>query len=269
MQQLRPHARTIDGVVHGANAAVQVEVAVDSATGADAAAAAGADRLELCSSLVEGGLTPSGGLLAAVRARVRVPVFAMVRPRGGDFCYDDGEFDAMRRDVVLLREHGADGIVTGVLGPGGDVDAERLRELVAAARPLPVTFHRAFDCVRDPEAALATLIATGVVRVLTSGQAATAAAGAAAIARHVRWCAGRLTVVAGAGVRADGVRALVETTGVREVHLSATAWQPSPMTFVRDTVAIATAVPPAPDARRVTDTAAVRAVVEALRSGAP
>lgn len=256
-------------MVHGANAAVQVEVAVDSAKGAGAAAAAGADRLELCSSLVEGGLSPSAGLLAAVRATVRLPVFAMVRPRGGDFCYDDGEFDAMCRDVVFLREHGADGIVTGVLRTDGDVDAERLRELVAAAAPLPVTFHRAFDCVRDPDAALETLIAAGVARVLTSGQAATASAGAAAIARHVTAAAGRLGVVAGAGVRADGVRDLVLRTGVCEVHLSATAWQPSPMAFRREAVAIATAVPPAGDARRVTDAAAVTAVVEALRSRAP
>ncbi|MBL8726950.1 MAG: GAF domain-containing protein [Planctomycetes bacterium] len=247
-----------------ANAPVVVEVAVDSVAGARTAAAAGADRLELCSSLAEGGLTPSAGLLAAVQAAVRVPVCTMVRPRAGDFRYDDGEFDVMLRDVVHLRAAGAAGIVAGVLRADGHVDAERLRELVAAARPLPVTFHRAFDLVADPAAALEALIAAGVARVLTSGQAATAIDGAEAIARHVAAAGTRLRVIAGAGVRPDNVRDLVQRTGVQDVHLSATVWRPGAMLFRRPGVPIATTRAPDEFAVRGTDGNAVAKVVAAL-----
>ncbi len=248
-----------------ANAPVVVEVAVDSVAGATTAAAAGADRLELCSSLVLGGLTPSVGLFAAVRAAVMLPVFAMVRPRAGDFAYDATEFDVLLRDLRHLRAAGADGIVVGALRPDGAVDRERLGALVAAAAPLPLTFHRAFDLVADPAAALATLAAAGVARVLTAGQAATAVAGAAAIARHVAAAAGRPAIVAGAGIRPDNVLDVVRRTGVREVHLSATAWQPGPMQFRREGVPMATALAPDEHARRTTDGAAVAAVVAALR----
>ncbi|MBL9075957.1 MAG: copper homeostasis protein CutC [Planctomycetes bacterium] len=242
-----------------------VEVAVDSLAGASTAEAHGADRLELCTSLAEGGLTPSAGLLAAVRAAVRLPVFVMARPRAGDFCYDDGEFAVLLRDVAGARAAGADGIVAGVLCSDGTVDEARLRALVAAAAPLPLTFHRAFDHAADPVPALAALIAAGVARVLTSGQAATALAGAATIARCVAAAGDRLTVMAGAGVCADTVHELVQRTGVREVHLSATTWRPGAMAFRRAAVPIATAVPPAADAVRTTDGAAVAAVVAALR----
>lgn len=249
---------------HAANAPVVVEVAVDSVTGARLAAAAGADRLELCGSLAEGGLTPSAGLLAAVLAAVRVPVFVMVRPRAGDFLYDDGEFETMRRDVAYLRTAGAAGIVTGVLHEDGRVDHERLRELVATARSLPVTFHRAFDLAAEPAAALEVLIAADVARVLTSGQAASASDGADAIARHVAAAGDRLVVVAGAGVRAATVRELVDRTGVREVHLSATVWRPSAMQYRRDGVPIATTTPPDAFAVRGTDGDAVSRLKAAL-----
>ncbi|MBX3462830.1 MAG: copper homeostasis protein CutC [Planctomycetes bacterium] len=242
-----------------------VEVAVDSVAGARAAAAAGAHRLELCGCLEAGGLTPSAGLFAAVRAAVALPVFAMLRPRPGDFVYDDDEFAVLGADLRRLRAAGADGFVGGALRPDGEVDVDRVAELVALARPLPVTFHRAFDLVAEPARALEALVAAGAARVLTSGQAPTAVAGADAIARHVAAAAGRLIVVAGAGVRPENVRALVDGTGVREVHLSATAFRPSPMRCRRDEVDVAP--PPAPDrlARRTTDGAVVAAVLAALR----
>jgi copper homeostasis protein len=251
-------------VPRAANARIVVEVAVDAVAGARAAAAAGADRLELCASLVEGGLTPSRGAIDAVRAAVTLPVFAMVRPRAGDFAYDAGEFDVMLRDVAHLRAAGAAGIVTGVLRPDGHVDGERLRALVAAAGPLPVTFHRAFDLCADPAEALEVLVAAGVTRVLTSGQAASASAGAEAIARHVAQAGDRLAVMAGAGVRPENVRELVVRTGVREVHLSATMWRPGAMRFRREGVPMATAPAPDEHSRRQTDGAAVAAVVAAL-----
>lgn len=224
---------------------IVVEVAVDSVAGARAAVAGGARRLELCSALLEGGLTPTRGLLTAVCAAVSVPVFAMARPRGGDFLYDDDEFEVLLCDIADLRAAGAAGIVSGVLDADGAIDRSRLARIVVAAAGLPVTCHRAFDLCADPAAALEDLIALGVTRVLTSGQAASAPVGADAIARSVAAAAGRIVVMAGAGVRPDNVRDLVRRTGCREVHLSATAWRDSAMRFRRAGVPMGIA--PSPD----------------------
>ncbi|MFO1078494.1 MAG: copper homeostasis protein CutC [Planctomycetota bacterium] len=245
------------------NARVLVEVAIDGVAGARAAAAAGADRLELCAELLVGGLTPSLGAFAAVRAAVAIPVFAMVRPRRGDFLFDADEFDVMLRDVALLREAGADGIVTGVLTADGAIDRERLARLCERAAPLPVTCHRAFDLCADPLAALEELVALGCARVLTSGQAASAPAGAAAIARCVTAARDRLVVVAGAGVRHDNVADLVHRTRCREIHLSATTWRDSAMRFRRDGVPMGGALPPSEYSLRTTDADAVARVVAA------
>ena len=247
-----------------ANAEVLVEVAVDSVAGAAAAAAAGAKRLELCQSLVEGGLTPSLGLCEAVRAAVKIPVFAMVRPRGGDFLYEHSEFEVMRRDLRHLRAAGVDGIVAGVLLASGELDEARMLELIAAAAPLPFTCHRAFDLCADPARAIETLVAVGAARVLTSGQAASAPAGAACIKACVARAGTRLAVMAGAGVREDNVRALVAETGVREVHLSATAWRGSAMTFQQQGVPMGTKAPEDEYSLRVTDAPMIARVVAAV-----
>ena len=256
------HHITVQG---SANAKVVVEVAVDSLAGARAAAHAGADRLEVCSSLAEGGLTPSLGLFEAVRAAVQLPIFAMVRPRGGDFLYDDDDFDIMLRDLRLLRGAGADGIVSGALVAAGGLDEARLAELVARTHPLPFTCHRAFDLCADPAAAIETLVQVGAARVLTSGQAPSAPAGAPAIARHVAAAGSRLVVMAGAGVRDDNIRPLVAATGVREVHLSAGVWRASGMRFQRRGVRMGPSAPPEEHSWRATDGTLVAAVVEALR----
>lgn len=197
---------------------VLVESCVDSLDAALASAAGGADRLELCSRLDVGGTTPDPSLVAAVVAAVRIPVMAMVRPRGGAFVYDTNELSAMARDVTRMREAGAHGIVTGVLTSAGTINASLMHVLVRMAGPLPVTCHRAFDEVRDLDAALDTLIGLGVRRVLTSGGAATATEGAATLARLVQRSAGRIAILAGGTVRASNVRALVDATGVAEVH---------------------------------------------------
>ena len=149
---------------------VVVEVAVDSLAGARAAVAAGADRLELCQSLGEGGLTPGTGLLELVVLHVAVPVFAMIRPRAGDFLYDAAEFATMGAEIRAAKAAGAAGIVSGPLTADGHLDRDRLRELIELAAPLPFTCHRAFDLCVDPLAALATLRELGAARVLTSGQ---------------------------------------------------------------------------------------------------
>ena len=249
-----------------ANAEVLVEVAVDSVAGAVAAAASGAKRLELCQSLVEGGLTPSLGLCEAVRAAVKIPVFAMVRPRGGDFLYERSEFEVMRRDLLHLKAAGVDGIVAGMLLASGELDEARMRELIAAAAPLPLTCHRAFDLCADAARTIETLVAVGAARVLTSGQAPTAPQGAACIGACVARAGARLVVIAGGGVRDDNVRALVAATGVREVHLSATAWRRSGMTFQQKGVPMGTKAPEDEYSMRVTDGSMIGRVVAAVRA---
>lgn len=197
---------------------VLVEICVDSLPSAIGAVDAGAGRLELCSNGAAGGTTASAGLVEAVKAAVAVPVFVMVRPRPGDFVYDASEFAVMQREIAWLKTAGADGIVSGALRPDGTVDAERTRALVEASDPLPFTFHRAFDHTRDLQAALETLLGIHTARVLTSGGAPTALAGAPVIATLVRHAGTRLVVLAGGGVRAQHAADLVRQTGVREVH---------------------------------------------------
>jgi copper homeostasis protein len=199
---------------------VLLEVLVDSVESARAAVAGGADRLELCQNLFEGGTTPSAGTIAAVCGAVTVPVNVMLRPRGGDFCYSADEFDVLRRDLAVVRDAGAAGVVFGILRPDGTVDQERSAALVAAARPLSITFHRAFDMVRDPFAALEDLIALGVDRVLTSGQEATVLEGSELIAELIRRAAGRIVVMPGGGIREHNLRRVLAATGAREVHVS-------------------------------------------------
>jgi copper homeostasis protein len=248
-----------------ANAPVLVEVAVDSVAGARAAHAAGAQRIELCAALELGGLTPSVGLLAEVRSAVPLPVFAMVRPRGGDFLYDDGEFAAMLRDVASLRAAGAAGIVSGALCADGALDRDRLRALKLATGAASFTCHRCFDLCADPQAALATLVDLGVPRVLTSGMAASAPHGAAAIRALVEQARDRILVMAGAGVRDGNVAELVRATSVREVHLSAATWRPSAMAFRRPGVPMGASLPADEYVVRATDGAMVARVVAAVR----
>lgn len=204
-----------------------LEIAANSLASALAAQDGGADRVELCENLGEGGCTPSYGTLAMARERLRIPLYVLIRPRAGDFVYDALERDTMLRDIELCVRLGCDGVVIGALDAGGDVDVALCRELVDAARPLGVTFHRAIDVARDREAALEPVIALGCERVLTSGASASAVEGADTIAVLVRRAGGRIAVMAGAGVSPENVRDLVTRTGVRDVHASAKALRES------------------------------------------
>ena len=197
---------------------VLFESCVDSLDGALASVAGGARRLELCAHLEVGGTTPDPALVRAVVAAVPVPVFAMVRPRGGGFVYGDAEVETMVRDIRLVRAAGAHGLVFGALRSDRALDDAVMRRLLSHARPLPVTCHKAFDETPDLTAALGTLVTLGVDRVLTSGGRPTAAEGTAMIAALVARAGDAITVVAGGGVRADSVAALVWQTGVTEVH---------------------------------------------------
>ena len=200
---------------------ILVEAAVESLAEARLAVAAGAQRLELCANLAVGGTTPDLGILNEVLQWATVPVQVLVRPRGGNFVYTGDELTALLRDIALVREAGAHGIVTGALTSGGRIDLPATMQMLEAARPLRLTFHRAFDATPDHFRGLAELRELGVERVLTSGGAATAEAGIPVLAQLVTRAAGRIAIMAGGSVRANHARRIVEQTGVSELHLQA------------------------------------------------
>lgn len=195
-----------------------IEVCVESVEAAVAAEAGGAARVELCDNLAEGGTTPRVGVIAAAREQLRIPLHVIVRPRGGDFCYSDIEFDVMTRDIALARQLGADGVVLGILLPDGRVDVERTQTLIALARPMSVTFHRAFDMTRDAFEALDALIDLGADRILTSGQQPSVIEGLGLITALVRHADGRIVIMACGGVNEDNAARVVAESGVRELH---------------------------------------------------
>ena len=217
---------------------VVVEACVDAIDAALEAERGGAARIELCGELLQGGVTPSAGLIAAVWERIDIPLFVLVRPRTGDFLYSDDEVDVMRRDIEQVKTLGVEGIALGVLTADGDVDVDRLASLVDLVRPMSVTFHRAFDFVRQPDAALDALLELGVDRVLTSGGAPTAAEGVASIAALVRRVADRMIVMAGGSITAANVADIVAATGVREVHVRGAAQVDSAMRHRRNVVSL-------------------------------
>lgn len=236
------------------------EVCTDSVLGVLAARDGGAQRVELCAGLVEGGTTPSAGLLAAACEVEGIDVVALIRPRAGDFVYSAAELDVMRRDVEFAASVGAAGVALGVLCPDGSIDEVRTADLVRAARPMKVTFHRAFDVVADRAEALEALVRAGIDRVLTSGSAATGVEGAAALERTIRLAGERIAVIAAGGVRSHNARELVELTGARELHFTARRPASSPMTHRVDLRLGAAEVPGEYDLR-VTDAEIVRELI--------
>jgi len=199
---------------------ILVEICCENLADAVAAKAARADRLELAQALELGGLTPSPCLALVVGARVSIPFVAMVRPRGGDFVYQDAELGVMERDAGLLLEAGASGIVMGCLTRDGRIDERACKRLIAVAGDAEVVFHRAFDRLKDPMDALESLIDLGVSRVLTSGGAKTALDGAERIKALIGRAEGRIEILAGGGIREANVEQVVRRTGCTQVHLS-------------------------------------------------
>jgi len=189
----------------------------------------GADRVELCAAPKEGGLTPSYGVLKSVREAVTIPVHPIIRPRGGDFCYSAGEFDAMLEDVVRVRELGFPGLVIGLLDEDANVDMPRMRQIMAAAKGMAVTFHRAFDMCKNPIQAFENFAELGVARILTSGQQSTAEKGLQLI-MELKGHSSVPIIMAGAGVRASNLKTFLNA-GVEELHSSAGKWTPSPMRY--------------------------------------
>jgi copper homeostasis protein len=237
-----------------------LEVAANSVASALAAQAGGADRVELCTGLELGGLTPSRGQIAQVRERLSIPVYVLIRPRAGDFLYNDDEMETMQRDIEGCLSMGCDGVVFGVLDAEGRVDIARCKMLLASAGGMGVTFHRAFDMARDLRLALEDIVALGAERVLTSGGAASALAGATTIGDLIDQAAGRIAVMPGAGVHASNIASLAHATGAMEFHASAKTGLPSGMQWTNPTLTdMATG-----EIR--TDQANVQALVAALQS---
>ena len=220
------------------NTHIPLEICLDSVESALAAERGGADRVELCADLLEGGITPSAGLIAAVRQKTSIGLQVMIRPRGGDFCYTAPEFEIMRKDVRMAKQLGANGVVFGILDAEGNVDVNRTRELVELARPLNVTHHRAFDMANDLFRALEDVIKTGADRILTSGGEATVAAGLETIGRLVKAAGDRTIIMPGGGISGDDIRLVVEKSGVREVHVGLGTEVPSPMRYRNQKIAM-------------------------------
>lgn len=238
-----------------------LEVCAGDIESVKAASEGGASRVELCSALGEGGVTPSVGFL---RQALRVPglrVHVLIRPRGGDFLYTPEEVDAMVEDIRACREAGAHGVVIGALTPDGDIDLPACRRMVEAAGDMSVTFHRAFDLCRDADEALEAIIGLGCDRLLTSGQAASALEGVDLLRRLHDKAAGRLIILAGGGVSPDNAAEILEKSGTNEVHASARASVASPMRYRKEGVAMGA---PGSDeySRKVTSPEIVARIVE-------
>jgi copper homeostasis protein len=208
-----------------------LEICVDSVESAIASQAGGAQRVELCSDLNEGGITPSDGLIQAVRKHVGIDVFVMVRPRGGDSFYTSYEYDVMKADVIRMKELGVDGIVVGMLDQDSRVDVQRTRELVQLADPMQVTFHRAFDMSADLDESLERVIETGAHRILTSGAVQTISQGAERVTQLIDAANGRIRILVGGGIRQENIRKIAQRTKATEFHCSLRIRTQSPITF--------------------------------------
>ena len=213
--------------------AIKLEVCVDSIESAVAAQQGGAHRLELCDNMAQDGTTPSSGTITITRQNCQIPLHIMIRPRGGDFYYSEREFQTMQADIHEAKRLGADGVVLGLLNPDGTIDAARTATLISLARPLAVTFHRAFDMTPDLPAALEALIELGVERVLTSGGMPTVTGGLDCLADLIRRGRGRIIVMPGGGITAQNIRQIAHSSSATELHISSAVKinAPNPMTY--------------------------------------
>lgn len=216
---------------------VKIEVVAYNIESALKAQEGGADRIELCASPGEGGVTPSFGTIEAVRQNINIDVFVMIRPRGSDFLYNNYEFHAMKRDILQCQKISVDGVVLGILNPDGTIDKKRCAELIDRVKPLQVTCHRAFDLTRDPFQALEDCIEAGFNRILTSGQRNKAEENTELIAALVKQAGSRITIMPGSGINAGNAGRILAETGVRELHTSAFVYRKSNMQYFNTSIA--------------------------------
>lgn len=240
-----------------------LEICAGSVESAIAARDGGAQRIELCAALEVGGVTPSAGLIAEARKIEGVVLNVIIRPRGGDFLYNEYEAACMEQDIRTCKQLGVDGVVIGALTADGDIDTTLCKRLIAAADGMSVTFHRAFDMCRDPRKALEELISLGCDRVLTSGQAATAEAGVPLLKELVEQADGRIIIMPGCGVNRGNVASILESTGANEIHASARKSVGSGMIFRHSGVSMG-ATDCDEYARKETCKEEVRAIVKSI-----
>lgn len=243
-----------------------IEICADSVESSCNAEEAGAGRVELCSALIEGGITPSYGLISLVRKNISIDLNVIIRPRGGDFCYNDAEFSVMRNDIDNAGEAGANGIVTGILLSDGNIDIDRMARLVEYAYPLKVTFHRAFDMCRDPMIAIDDVIATGAVRLLTSGQAKKAVEGVPLIKELITVAEENIIIMPGCGIDEFNIAAIALATGAQEFHLSARKAIESQMSFRRKGITMGNSTGISEYQIRIADIERIKAAVTALKN---
>jgi copper homeostasis protein len=242
---------------------IKIEVCAFSLESCLAAEKGGANRIELCGSMYEGGTTPSAGLIQLAKQKVSIEIHVMIRPRGGDFCYSDDEISVMQADIRIAKELGCEGIILGILQPNGQVNITQTKALVALAKPMQVTFHRAIDMTPDYSKALEDIIESGCDRILTSGQKNTAMQGIEAIENLVKQANGRIEIMAGSGVNADNAQTLLHT-GVNALHLTGKASRDSEMIYRKAGIAMG-GLSEVPEYEIVySDSEKIRTVVERL-----
>lgn len=242
---------------------LKLEICLDSVASAMAAQEGGADRVELCDNLFEGGTTPSSGMIEVARERISIGLQVIIRPRGGDFVYSDEEYAVMEADIRRAKELGSDGVVFGILGSDGSVDSERNGRLREIAHPMNATFHRAFDVTPEPETALERIIELGFDRILTSGQAPTVWEGVHLIRKLVETAGDRIIIMPGGDLREDTLLRCREETGAKEFHMLVDKDLASSVSFHRD-VPMGGALRPPETVNHVTDSSRVRRGRESL-----
>ena len=242
---------------------IKIEVCAFSLESCLAAEKGDANRIELCGSMYEGGTTPSAGLIQVVKQRVNIEIHAMIRPRGGDFCYSDDEISVMQADIRIAKELGCEGVVLGILLPDGQVNIAQTKALVTLAKPMKVTFHRAIDMTPNYLKALEDIIETGCDRILTSGQKNTAIEGIENIINLLKQANGRIEIMAGSGVNANNAQTLIHT-GVNALHLTGKSIRDSEMIYRKEGIAMG-GLAEVPEYEIVySDCEKIRAVVERL-----
>ena len=245
---------------------IKIEVCAFSLESCLAAEKGGANRIELCGSMYEGGTTPSAGLIQIAKQRISIEIHAMIRPRGGDFCYSDDEISVMQADIRTAKELGCEGVVLGILQPNGSVNITQTKALVTLAKPMQVTFHRAIDMTPNYLKALEDIIETGCDRILTSGQKNMAMEGIENIKNLVERANGRIEIMAGSGVNEDNAQTFIHT-GVNALHLTGKSIRDSEMVYRKEGIAMG-GLSEVPEYEIVySDFEKIRAVVECVKTG--
>lgn len=244
----------------------KLEICTDSVQSSIEAEKAGACRVELCGNMFEGGTTPSYGVLKATREALTIPIYAMVRPRGADFCYTDKEFEVMKMEIEIMKELKIDGVVFGILNPDGSVDTKRCDELLKLCGNMKATFHRAFDTVADNKKALKDIIALGFERILTSGGEINVMSGLLSLKEIIELASDKIIIMPGSGINEQNIAFIAKTLNAKEYHMQANKTIDSAMTYRNDKVPMGAALRPPDFSYKQTDQNKVKNIRKELDS---